>query len=318
MDFKFKTITEFNDYFKDEKTCYEFMEKQRWSSGIACPHCGSTKEPKKVVARGKMKDIPSYRCSETQCVLPFTVRTNTIFQGSKLELRKWFQAAFELSASKKGISSVELAARIGCSQKSAWLMLHKLRAVLKSGQGKNLDGVVETDEAFIGGKEANKQLSKRKAGKEGAYSKTIVWGAVERDGEVKTQVIPDIKSHTIQPLVRENVAKGSMLMTDNYVRISYSQDYEHHVVKHQNDEYVRDGYIHTNTIEGFWSLLKRGIVGTFHYVSPQHLQRYCDEFSYRYNYRIVSNAFRFDDSMKRTEAVRLTYHALTGYQKHKA
>lgn len=217
MDFKFKTILEFNDFFKDEKTCYEYMEKQRWANGVACPHCGSTKKPKKVAVRGKLKDIPSYRCSETLCALPFTVRTNTIFQGSKLELRKWFQASYELSISKKGISSVELASRIGISQKSTWLMNHKLRAVLKTSTLKVLDGIVETDEALFGGRKANRQVGKRRTNKEAKALKTIVWGAVERDGVVKTQVIPDIKAFTLQPLVRANFEKGSMFFTDAWI-----------------------------------------------------------------------------------------------------
>lgn len=145
MTFTFKTIAEFNDYFKDEKTCYEFYENQRWQGVPVCPHCGSIKTPYKVKARGKFQDIPSYRCSERACDLPFTVRSGTIFEGSRVELRKWFQAAYEISISKKGISSVELAVRIGVSQKTAWFINHRLRTMLTETKPELLTGIVTDD-----------------------------------------------------------------------------------------------------------------------------------------------------------------------------
>src|ERR1700755_728209 len=145
MKFAFNTILEFNDYFKDEATCYQFFEQIRWNGKPVCPFCGSEKFYK-VKARGKFQDIPSYRCGNRECDLPFTVRTKSIFEGSKVEFRKWLQAAYEISVAKKGISSVELAARIGVSQKTAWFINHRLRAMLKETEPTLLRDIAQADE----------------------------------------------------------------------------------------------------------------------------------------------------------------------------
>jgi len=178
MNFSFKTIHEFNDFFKDEKTCYRFLEQQRWEITPVCPHCGSLKKPYVVSPRGKFKDIPSYRCSERECKLPFTVRTGSIFEGSKVELRKWFQAIYEISTSKKGISSVELATRIGVSQKTAWFINHRIRTMLTNTAPELLDGTVEADETFVGGKNKNRHESKKVKNSQGraTIDKTAVVG----------------------------------------------------------------------------------------------------------------------------------------------
>lgn len=149
MGFNFKTSADFKDYFKDEKTCYEWLENQVWGGISVCPHCATAKKPYTVKARGKFQDIPSYRCSERACDLPFTVRTGSIFEGSKVELRKWFQAAYEISISKKGISSVELATRIGVGQKTAWFINHRLRAMLTETAPELLSGTIEVDKTFM-------------------------------------------------------------------------------------------------------------------------------------------------------------------------
>lgn len=164
--FSFKTIHEFIDFFNSEAKCYEYLEKVLWSGVPVCPHCGGGKFYK-VKPRGKFKDIPSYRCAHRPCDLPFTVRTNSIFEGSQIELRKWFHAIYELTTSKKGISSVELATRIGVSQKTAWLMNHKIREMLgvsTSSDGPMDEGgqIVEVDETYVGGKVANMKRSKRR------------------------------------------------------------------------------------------------------------------------------------------------------------
>lgn len=311
MEFNFKTITEFNDYFKDEKTCYEFYEKQRWNGSPVCPHCASTKKPYNAKARGKFKDIPAYRCSEKGCLLPFTVRTGTIFEGSKVEFRKWLHAIYELSTAKKGISSVELAIRIGVSQKTGWFINHRLREMLKQTAPETLTGVSEIDETFVGGKESNKHESKKLKAGRGAVGKTPVFGVVN-SGKVRTQVVTDVSGQTLLPLVYNNIEAGSIMVSDDHKAYSsLKNDYLHEVVKHSQGEYVTDLGFHTNSIEGFWGLLKRGIVGTFHYVSPQHLQRYCDEFSYKYNTRDSSNIYRFDDSLSKAEGKRIKYRQLT-------
>jgi transposase-like protein len=159
MNLTFKTIHEFNDYFKDEKSCYDFLEQQRWQGNPVCPQCGNTKRPYRVNPRGKFKDIPSYRCSERACDLPFTVRTKSIFEGSKIELHKWFLALYEISISKKSISSVELAKRINTSQKTAWFINHRLRVMLAETEPQILSGEVEIDESWHGGRVGNRHQS---------------------------------------------------------------------------------------------------------------------------------------------------------------
>lgn len=323
MDFNFKTISEFNDYFKDEKTCYELLESQRWQGVAVCPHCATAKAPYKVKARGKFQDIPSYRCSERACGLPFTVRTGSIYEGSKVELRKWFQALYEINISKKGISSVELATRIGVTQKTAWFINHRLRAMLIETNPELLNGIIEIDESFVGGKQANKHKSKtvirskisRALDVRVEVPKTMVLGLIQREGKVRTFVVPNREGNTLQPIMRANVATDARIITDAFVSyVELRKDYKHESVKHTRGDYVTHGDKHTNNIEGYWSILKRGIIGTFHVVSPQHLQRYCDEFAHRYNNRLQPLNERFAESIKQFSGTRLKYRTLTPNQ----
>ena len=312
MDFAFKTISEFNDYFRDEKTCYEFYEQIRWNGVPCCPHCGSAKYYK-VKARGKFKDIPSYRCGIRECGLPFTVSTKTIFEGSKVEFRKWLQAAYELSIGKKGISSIELGVRIGVSQKTAWFINHRLLSMLTETAPTLLRDVVQLDETFVGGKNKNKHADKKIPNSQGRSlkGKTAVFGARGLLGTVKTQVIPDTEAATIKPIVDKWVEKGSIMVTDEWRSYnSLKGDYFHVTVNHQEGVYV-SGAFSSNGLENYWSILKRGIIGTFHFVSPKHLQKYCDEFTERYNKRDISNIDRFVKSIEKCEYNRLTFDNLT-------
>jgi transposase-like protein len=313
VNFAFKTIHQFNDYFKDEKTCYEFFERQRWENGVpVCPHCGSTKYYK-VAARGKFKDIPSYRCGIRECGLPFTVRTKSIFEGSKVEFRKWLQAAFEISICKNGISSVELAARIGTSQKTAWFINHRLRGMLIETEPALLQDVAQIDETNVGGKNSNRHADKKVKGGQGRSpkGKTTVFGARSLTGKVRAKVVPNVLAETLIPIIENWIEKGSIMVSDDWTAYKQlKQDYFHIVVNHSDGEYVRGAFT-TNGIENFWSLLKRGITGTYHRISPKHLDKYAAEFAARYNNKDKSNIDRFYQLIGIADTERTTYKQLT-------
>lgn len=321
MDFLFKTIQEFNDFFKDEKTCYEFLEGERWPEGVAiCPHCATAKKPYKVKARGKFIDIPSYRCSERACDLPFTVRTDSIYEGSKVELRKWFQAVYEITTSKKGISSIELGTRIGVSQKTGWLMNHKIRSMLQETAPELLGEsgkTVQADETYVGGKNKNRHKDNKIEGSQGrsAADKTPVVGLIEKGGRVMTFVTQKTDAETLNEIINNNVVAGATIVTDAYKSYSsIGNAYNHITVKHEDGGYIaeRNGTkFHTQNIENFWSQLKRGYVGIYHYMSPQHLHLYCNEFATRYNLRQVSNISRFLYVIKNSNTEKVTYRQLT-------
>lgn len=319
MKFAFKTIQQFNDCFKDEKTCYEFLEQQRWGGVPVCPHCGSEKYYK-VKSRTIFVDIPSYRCANRPCDLPFSVRTGSIYEGSKIELRKWFQAIYELSTSKKGISSVELAVRIGTSQKTAWLMNHKIRTMLgdidnpnneKMGEGGQ---VVEVDETYIGGKVPNMVKSKRKKHAKGEINsqtnKMVVMGYIVRGGELKLKSI--VSRVEIISSVLETIAPDAVMISDTsgFYKGVGNKFAAHLTVDHSKDEYV-NGSIHTNTIEGAFSLLDRCITGIYHFVSKKHIQRYLDEVSTRYNNRKKTNIDLLYQMLNGSSTPRITYAQLT-------
>ncbi len=317
MNFAFKTIHEFHSFFKDEQTCYEFMENQRWQGVPVCPHCGSMKTPYKVKSRSRnveMQNIPSYRCSERVCDLPFSVRTGTIFEGSKVPLRKWFQAAYEISIRKKGISSVELGQRIDVSTKTAWYMNHRLRTMLADTAPEMLTEIVEIDETYIGGKKENKHKKEREAIKKGTgyVNKTPVVAMLERGGKVLTIALPHtdkVDGSILKPIVRASISKVANIITDGFGGyFGLKKEYaSHEIVNHTMDEFVR-GKIHTNSVEGFFSQLKRTIYGTHHWVSKKHLQRYCTEASFRYNERGLNSSSRFYITFKNLNNEKITYN----------
>lgn len=312
MNFAFKTIHQFNDYFKDEKTCYEFFEQVRWNGVPVCPHCGNDKYYK-VKARGKFTDIPSYRCADRSCGLPFTVRTKSVFEGSKVEFRKWLQAAYEISICKNGISSIELSNRIGVSQKTAWFINHRLRGMLNETESTLLTDVVSIDETSIGGKNKNKHADKKIPNSQGRSpkGKTTVFGARSITGKIRTKVIPNVEAQTVIPVIESWIEKGSIMVSDDWKAYrSLKQDYFHVIVNHSEGQYV-SGCFTTNGVENFWSLFKRGIVGTHHVISPQHCQKYANEFADRYNNKDLSNIERFQSLIEKCDTTRETYKQLT-------
>lgn len=299
---KFKSLPQLLLHFSNENTCIKYLEKQRWGDQPCCPHCGSVGAY--VLNDGR------YKCKE--CHKKFTVKVGTVFENSKIKLTLWFAAIYLATAHKKGISSLQLHRDLGVTQKTAWFMLHRIREMLREKKPEILSGVVQADETFVGGKNKNRHADKKIENSQGrsVEDKTPVLGMLSK-GKVNTTVIPDTKAETLKPIIESMVKKGAIIVTDEWVSYTgLAKDYRHKVIKHKDGQFVHHGF-HTNSIEGFWSLLKRGIFGIYHYVSPQHLHRYCDEFSYRYNTRHISDVERFTASLGRVDG-ELSYKQLIG------
>jgi transposase-like protein len=298
----FKSIIQFQTHFNTEEKCREFLEQQRWGDDICCPFCASIKVK-------RIKDGKRFQCNEKGCRKQFSVTVGTVAENTKIPLTKWFLAMYILSNHSKGISSLQLASWLDITQKSAWHLNHRIREMLADNAPELLSGIVEIDETYVGGSIKNKPLRIRKQLNKNS-NKTMVLGAVERDGKVKTKVIPETTIANIQAALPELVADGSHMVTDesaayNKVKLTH----KHETITHRNGEYVR-GHVHTNTIEGFWNILKKQINGIHHSVSPKHLQRYCNEAGYRYNNRAITQDVRFANALKNCNG-NLTYTKLT-------
>jgi transposase-like protein len=273
-------------HFHDEEAAYAFVEARIWPKGPVCPHCGGVERIGKM--GGKSTRIGAYKCYD--CRQPFTVKIGTIFEASHIPMHIWLQAIFLISSSKKGISSHQLQRTLGVTIKSAWFLSHRIREAMKQ-EGDIMGGngsPVEADETYVGGKQKNKHASKRLKNAAGGLGKEMVFSLVDRkSGKVRSHHLPSVSADNLRPILKAqlNTAK-TRLMTDGegQYRILAPMFASHEAVNHSGGEYVR-GDAHTNTVEGFFSILKRGIIGTFHHVSPQHLQRYCAEFDFRYNNR---------------------------------
>jgi transposase-like protein len=298
-------------YFHDEAAAFEHVEAIIWADGRACPHCGavdnsyplkgvrskpSRKNPEGVIRHGL------YKCGA--CRKQFTVRIGTIFEESHLELHKWLQAIHLMCSSKKGISAHQLHRILEVQYKTAWFVCHRIREAMRLPlDDQDIMGgpstPVEMDETYIGGKESNKPLSKRKY--RGTQGKQAVFSMVERGGQVRSMHLASVTAKTLRPILLAHVDDRAVIMTDDAgVYRKVDGDFAHEVVNHSMDEYVR-GDVHTNTIESYFSIVKRGITGTFHHVSQQHLHRYLSEFDFRYNNR---SALGVEDQARATAALR--------------
>ena len=311
-----QTLQEAIQYFSDEQVCIDAVAFMRWPQGVHCPYClgENAKNPY------YLKTQKRWKCRT--CRNQFSVKLGTIFQDSPISLQKWLPALWMLVSCKNGISSYEIHRALGVSQKTAWFMLHRLRLALKTQSfaykmgGKGGNGV-EVDETFVGGKLKNMHKDRRQKFGGGITGKAVVQGIYDRDlRQVRAQVVPNTKRETLQTEVLNNVKYGSKVYSDDAVPYTGLQEKFIHEVVNHTEEYVR-GQVHTNSLENFWSLLKRNLKGTYVAVEPCHLERYVDEQVFRFNNRAtkdnpLKDSDRFLLALSQVAGKRLTFAELTG------
>jgi len=299
------------EHFHNEEAALEYIEARLWPNGPVCPKCGATSEHVGEL-KGETTRMGLRKCYA--CSAPFTVRMGTIFERSHLPLNLWLQAIHLMCASKNGISTRELQRMFQCSMKTAWHLTHRIREAMKDGGLEPLGGagkVIEADTTYIGGKERNKHIGKRNAANIGGAGKQIVHAIVERDGRVRAHHIPRVNGITLRAVLDQHADRASALMTDTaggYLHVG-REFARHEMVDHGKDEYVR-GDATTNTVEGYFSVLKRGLTGTYHAVSEAHLHRYLSEFSFRYSNREklgINDVSRAEIALQGFKGKRLTY-----------
>jgi transposase-like protein len=307
-----ETLVEAVRYFSDLDVCTEFVAKLRWPEGPVCPECQGREHSYLTTRR-------VWKCKS--CKKQFSVKKGTIFEDSPIPLDKWLVAIWMVANCKNGISSLELSRTVGLTQKSAWFVLHRIRLAMQIGSFEKyvdkFDGAVEVDETLIGGKARNLKLARRRELAKSNVKigprtgKTAVMGFRQRDGQIAVTVIDNIKKDALQKEVRRRVKSGATVISDELGSYrGLDQHYEHLVINHA-EKYV-DGQVHTNGIENFWSLLKRGLGGTYISVRPFHLFRYLDEQVYRYNNREDADLERLNGVLENIAGKRVTYRELTG------
>ena len=296
--------------FTDADKAREHLERTRWPHGPVCAHCGVVNEA--TALKGKAHRAGLYQCNA--CREQFTATVGTVFERSKVPLNKWLLATYLMSSSKKGISAHQIGRTLGVTYKTAWFMCHRIREAMTDRDGAPMGGdgkVVEVDETVIGGKEKNKHVSKRNPKNIGAVGKQICFTLVERGGRARSFHVANVSGKTLRPIIVQHVRRESALMADDagQYRPIGKEFARFETVNHGIEEYVR-GDAHTNTIEGFFSILKRGVMGTFHHISEAHVGRYLAEFDFRYSNRIalgVDDAMRTDECLRGIGGKRLTY-----------
>jgi transposase-like protein len=301
-----KTLNDAIRYFANPDNCLSTAIALRWPNGVTCPTCGSQN-----VTLLKTRQI--WKCKAGHAdKRQFSAKVGTIFEDSPIGLDKWFTAMWLIANCKNGVSSYEVARDLGVTQKTAWFMMHRIRLAMQSGTFERLAGPIEADESYIGGLARNMHASKRnEVNRHGQGGKEIVMGVLERGGKVKVWHLRDKTTDSLQSKIRENVWPGSVVNTDAFDAYNgLDRDFLHKVINHA-EAYV-NGQIHTNGIENFWSLLKRGLKGTYVSVEPFHLFRYLDEQAFRYNKRKTDDGSRFVEALAGVTGKRLTYQHLTG------
>lgn len=299
---QFKNLREMMAAYSDENVCREYMEQMRWGGNPTCPFCGMNNPY-------RLKNGKTFRCRDKECKKDFTVTVGTIFENSKVKLSVWMAAMYLITGHKKGVSSLQLSRDLGITQKTAWFVLHRVRLLMNDPEPDvPLDNIVEVDETYVGGKFENMNRKRLKHHREtGKDNKTAVMGLLERDGKARLTVIGN---NTFKDVIRNNVAPTAEIMTDSHLSYTgLANEFKAHEAVNHNIKEFKRGIAYTNSVEGFFSLFKRTIFGTYHQVSPKHLHRYCAESTYRFNSRKISDADRFQFALSNTKG-RLTYKQL--------
>ncbi|HVC21865.1 MAG TPA: IS1595 family transposase [Candidatus Dormibacteraeota bacterium] len=301
-----QTLLEAVTYFSDPEVAHKFVVELRWPNGVTCPREGCGSDKVQYISTRRL-----WRCKD--CSRQFTAKVGTIFEESPIGFDKWLPAFWLLSSNKNGISSCELGKALGVTQKTAWFMLHRIRTAMQTTTARRLTGTVEADETYVGGKTRGYIPGKAPSGRKSRGplpGKTVVMGMVERRGEARAMVVPNVKRATLLPMIQENVEPGTRMVTD--ALRSYStldQEFRHDVINHA-EAFVR-GDISTNGIENFWSGLKRTLGGTYISVRPKHLDRYVTEQIFRFGSRSEVDGTRFSQAVRQADGKRLTYRRQT-------
>jgi transposase-like protein len=297
------TLDEIARHFHTDEAAREYLERVRWPNGPTCPHCKSKERVWKLEANEEKKIRNGlYQCAD--CKKQFTVTVGTIFEDSHIPLRKWLVAWYMICTSKKGVSALQMQRMLALgSYRTAWMMMHKIRHALRDPllADDKLGGTVEADETYVGGK--TKGMGRAYVG-----NKTPVVSLVERKGRVRSQIVPVVTSHNLKAVLKKHVHPTAHIFTDQlhgYKKAARGFA-SHQTVNHSAGEYSR-GIVNTNTVEGFFSILKRGVMGTFHHISVKHMPLYLAEFDFRYNHRKTTDGVRTLAALVRAEGKRMTY-----------